>query len=179
MARYTFQPAPTSYDHDFMATMESEYREETPWTKLRLGAVRALVDPRPGDRVLDLGCATGAVTHYLSTLGCRTVGVDAEPLAVERARELFPELEFELADVAELPFGTWAFDKAVAADLVEHVDDDTFARMLAELRRVLIPGGTLSIYTPNRLHVIERLKEREWMLAQNPTHVAVRDAAAI
>jgi hypothetical protein len=48
--------------------------------------------------------------------------------------------------------------------------------MLAEARRVLVPGGTLSIYTPNPKHVIERLKERELLLAQNPTHIGLRTA---
>jgi hypothetical protein len=46
--------------------------------------------------------------------------------------------------------------------------------MLAELQRVLVPGGSLSIYTPNSLHLIERLKARELILAQNPTHIGLR-----
>ena len=74
-----------------MDTMASAYLERTPWTELRLEAVRSLVEPEPGDRVLDLGCAAGAISHYLSTLGCETVGVDAEPLALDKARELFPD----------------------------------------------------------------------------------------
>jgi hypothetical protein len=48
--------------------------------------------------------------------------------------------------------------------------------MLAEARRVLVPGGTLSVYTPNPKHLIERLKERELLLAQNPTHIGLRTA---
>jgi hypothetical protein len=50
--------------------------------------------------------------------------------------------------------------------------------MLSEVRRILRPGGTLSIYTPNPEHVIERLKERELVLAQNPTHIGLRPASA-
>ena len=112
-------------------------------------------------------------------LGCETVGVDAEPLAIEKARELFPGLDFQLANVARLPFEDGSFDKAVAADLVEHLDDETFRAMLAETRRVLRPGGTLSIYTPNPRHPIERLKARDLILAQNPTHIGLRDAATL
>jgi cyclopropane fatty-acyl-phospholipid synthase-like methyltransferase len=158
-----------------MDTMASAYLERTAWTELRLEAVHALVDPEPGERVLDLGCAAGAVSHFLSGYGCRTVGVDAEPLAVDKARELFPDLQFQLANVARLPFQDGAFDKAVAADLVEHLDDETFRTMLIETRRVLRPGGTLSIYTPNPRHPIERLKARDLILAQNPTHIGLRD----
>ena len=170
-----FRRAPAEYDEQFMDTMASEYLERSAWTELRLEAVRSLVEPQPGHRVLDLGCAAGAISDYLSSLGCETVGVDAEPLAVEKARELFPALSFQLANVARLPFEDSSFDKAVAADLVEHLDDQTFRAMLRETKRVLRPGGTLSLYTPNPRHPIERLKARDLILAQNPTHVGLRD----
>jgi SAM-dependent methyltransferase len=173
------RPAPESYDERFMDTMASAYLERTPWTELRLAVARDLVDPQPGDRVLDLGCAAGAITHYLSTFGADPVGIDAEPLAVEKARELFPGLRFEDADAADLPFPDASFDKAVAADFVEHVDDDTFLRMCAELRRVLTSAGTFALYTPNPRHLIERLKAHEVLLAQNPTHIGLRDAGTL
>jgi len=174
-----FRRAPAEYDEQFMDTMASAYLEQTAWTKLRLEAVQALVDPHPGERVLDLGSAAGAISHFLTSLGCETVGVDLEPLAIEKARELFPDLQFQLANVARLPFEDASFDKAVAADLVEHLDDEHFRAMLRETRRVLRPGGTLSIYTPNPRHPIERLKARDLVLAQNPTHIGLRDAATL
>jgi SAM-dependent methyltransferase len=174
-----FRRAPAEYDERFVDTMASEYLEQTPWTKLRLEAVRSLVEPAPGERVLDLGCAAGAISHFLAGLGCETVGVDAEPRAVAKAHELFPDLGFQLANVARLPFEDGSFDKAVAADLVEHLDDETFGAMLREARRVLRPGGTLSIYTPNPRHPIERLKARDVVLARNPTHIGLRDAETL
>lgn len=174
--RLALRRAPASYGGAFVETMASAYLEQTPWTRLRLAAVRDLVEPRPGERVLDLGCAAGAVSHFLASKGCEVVGVDSEPLALETARAHFPDLRFEQADVAALPFPDASFDKAVAADLVEHLDDDTFAGMLAETTRVLVPGGTLGLYTPNPEHLIERLKERELLLAQNPTHIGLRTA---
>jgi SAM-dependent methyltransferase len=137
------------------------------------------VEPKAGERVLDLGCAAGAVTHFLTTFGCEAVGVDSSQLAIDRARRLFPDLRFVLADATELPFGADSFDKAVAADFTEHLDDDTFERVLAETRRVLRPNGTLSIYTPNPRHLIERLKARNILLAQNPTHIGLRDASEL
>jgi SAM-dependent methyltransferase len=168
--------APSSYDEVFMDTMATEYLDRTPWTELRLEAVRDLLDPQPGDRVLDLGCAAGAITHYLSTFGAEPVGIDFEPLAIERARELFPGLRFEVADATQLPFADASFDKAVAADFVEHIEDDTFVAMCTELRRVLVPDGLFAIYAPNPRHLIERMKERDLVLAQNPTHIGLRDA---
>ena len=177
--RLAFRRAPASYDEAFVETMAAAYLDRTPWTRLRLEAVEALVQPRPGDRVLDLGCAAGALTDFLARRGCDVVGVDSEPRAIEKARSLFPELRFDEADVAALPFSAGAFDKAVAGDLVEHLDEKTFVAMLAEVRRVLVPEGALSIYAPNPLHVIERLKARNLVLAQNPTHIGLRTAGQL
>ena len=167
------------YDREFMDAMSSEYERQTPWTRMRLENVRLLVDPRPGDRVLDVGSATGAIAHFLSTFGCETVGVDLSEQGVARARERYPDLRFEVADAAVLPFDDASFDKVVAADVTEHLDDETLRGMLREAGRVLVPGGTLSIHTPNPKHGIERLKARNIVLQQNPTHIGLRTGAEL
>lgn len=166
--------ASEEYDDAFMEAMASEYERQTPWTVMRLENVRLLVEPQPGDRVLDIGSAAGAIVHYLSTFGCDVVGVDLSELGVQKARERYPELRFEVGDAAKLPFADGSFDKVVAADVTEHLDDATLRGMFAEAHRVLVPGGTLSIHTPNPRHLIERLKKRNLLLAQNPTHIGLR-----
>ena len=166
--------ASEDYDDTFMDAMASEYERRTPWTVMRLENVRLLVDPHPGDRVLDIGSAAGAIVHYLSTFGCDVVGVDLSELGVQKARERYPELRFEVGDAAKLPFDDGTFDKVVAADVTEHLDDATLRGMFAEAHRVLVPGGTLSIHTPNPRHLIEQLKKRNLLLAQNPTHIGLR-----
>ena len=172
--RLAFQRAPSDYDDAFMDKMAGAYLEQTRWTKLRLSALLPLVEPRRGDRILDLGCAAGALTHFFSQYGATVTGIDSEPKAIEKARELFPDLRFEQADVRSLPQADHSIDKAVAGDLVEHLDEPTLNAMLRELRRVLVPGGTLSIYTPNPRHLIERLKAHDVVLAQNTTHIGLR-----
>jgi ubiquinone/menaquinone biosynthesis C-methylase UbiE len=167
------------YDDAFMDAMASEYERGTAWSRMRLENVRLLVDPRPGDRVLDVGSAAGAITHFLSGFGCEAVGVDLSETGVQRARERYSELRFEVADAAALPFGDGSFDKVVAADVTEHLDDETLRGMLTECRRVLVPGGTLSIHTPNPKHLIERLKAHNILLAQNPTHIGLRTGAQL
>ena len=167
--------APSAYDDAFMAKMASAYLEQTAWTRLRLAAVRDLVEPTHGDRILDLGSAGGAVSHFLSTFGCEVVGLDTEQRAVDLATSLFPSLRFEVGDATSLLFADASFDKVVAADLVEHLDDGRLAALLREARRVLVPRGTLSVYTPNERHPIEWLKERDLVLARNETHIGLRD----
>lgn len=177
--RFAFRKSPAEYDETFMDAMASAYLECTPWTRLRLDALGGLVEPRPGDRILDLGCAAGALTHFFSQSGATVVGVDSEPRAIAKARSLFPDLEFVEADVGSLPFADESFDKAVAGDLVEHLDEQAFTNMLREVRRILVGEGTLSIYTPNPRHPIERLKARNLVLAQNPTHIGLRTATEL
>jgi cyclopropane fatty-acyl-phospholipid synthase-like methyltransferase len=163
-----------TYDTSFVKAHADLYERKTRWTKMRLANVQELIDPQPGDKVLDLGCAAGSMAHFLSTFGCEAVGADYAPAAIELARELYPDMRFEQADCSDLPFDENSFDKIVAADLTEHLDQPTLDGMFSESFRVLRPGGTLSIHTPNPRHLIERLKAKEFLLAQNPTHIGLR-----
>jgi ubiquinone/menaquinone biosynthesis C-methylase UbiE len=167
------------YDEEFMEEMSSAYAEQTRWTKMRLKNVLELVDPHPGERVLDLGCATGSMADFLSRSGCVATGVDASELGVAEARRLHPELRFEVADVSALPFPDACFDKALAADLTEHLEPETLRGMFREVRRVLVPGGTLSIHSPNPKHLIERMKKHNFILAQNETHIGLLPAQTL
>ncbi|WP_123535329.1 class I SAM-dependent methyltransferase [Halosimplex salinum] len=68
------------------------------------GSVVELLDPQPGERVLDLGCGTGHLTADIADrVGASgsVVGVDASAEMVDRARETYPDLRFEVADVRE------------------------------------------------------------------------------
>ena len=60
--------------------------------------VVALLAPRPGERVLDLGCGTGHLTAAIAARGCDVIGLDADESMVARAREQYPGLRFEVGD---------------------------------------------------------------------------------
>ena len=175
MPRLAIPHGPADYDESFVDVMVSQYFEPTAWSRLRLASIAELVQPQAGERLLDLGCAIGAQADFFSRFGCETVGVDLEPKLVAKARQLFPDIEFHVADAVDLPFPDGSFEKVVAADLTEHVLDDTLDAMFAEVHRVLAPGGAVAIYTPNPGHVIERLKERNVLIEQNPLHIGLRD----
>jgi SAM-dependent methyltransferase len=86
--------------------------------------------------------------------------------------------QFIRADAVRLPLRNGAAEVVLAADLTEHLDDVTLARILREAGRVLAPGGRLVLYTPDRHHFLERLRERG-LMKQDPSHIGVRSAAEL
>lgn len=63
-----------------------------------------LLDPKPGERVLDLGCGTGQLTGKISGRGAEVIGLDASPEMIGQARQNFPQLRFVLEDAAAMEF---------------------------------------------------------------------------
>ena len=130
----------------------------------------------PGRRVLDLGCRSGAVTqHYLA--GNEVVGLDADYAALRRAAER--GIKPVHGNVEEpLPFDDRSFDVVVAGEMLEHIRAPE--EVVAEVRRVLRPGGTFAGSVPNAF----RLQSRLLFLAgrppeDDPTHLHMYSPAAL
>jgi SAM-dependent methyltransferase len=122
----------------------------------------------PGRRVLDLGCRYGALTQAYAR-GNEVTGVDVDREALVEAAKL--GIDTQWADVDEpLPFADASFDVVVAGELLEHVRDP--ARLIAEARRVLRPGGQLVASVPNAFRLKNRLR---FLLGrkpeEDPTHL--------
>ena len=63
-----------------------------------------LLDPKPGERILDLGCGTGQLTQKIAERGVDVVGLDASPEMIGQARQNFPSLRFVLQDAVKMSF---------------------------------------------------------------------------
>jgi len=104
---------------------------------------------QPGQRVIDLGCGTGDLLRLLAPLVApgTAVGVDLSETMIAEARgrtdSQSPNLSFRIGNVQELPFEAASFDRVMATQLLLHVPDP--GQALAEMRRVLAPGGLISI----------------------------------
>jgi SAM-dependent methyltransferase len=96
----------------------------------------------PHGRLLDLGCGIGHSYHLLAPR--ETVGADISAEALQGQ-----ERETVVADMRVLPFGDGEFSSVLSVQSLEHVPDPE--RVLAEVARVLDPGGTAMFVTPNRL----------------------------
>jgi SAM-dependent methyltransferase len=101
-----------------------------------------------GAEALDAGCGVGYGSAYLGGVARRVVGIDRDADAIAYARERYaqPNVEFRVGDVLRLNVGDAEFDAVCSFETIEHVDDaDAF---VAELARVLRPGGVLVVSTP-------------------------------
>jgi SAM-dependent methyltransferase len=99
----------------------------------------------PGRDVLDVGAGQGTMSARLERLGYEVTSTDVSEAAVAvlRAQLAGPVVE---ASVTDLPFDDESFDGAVLGEVLEHVEDDRGA--LAEVARVLRPGGVLAASVP-------------------------------
>lgn len=111
-----------------------------------------LLDVQPGDRVLDLGCATGRVTlaaarRLSSTAGGVAIGIDASPEMVRVARRKIGSrpCRFDIGLAEKLPYAGGTFDKAVSTFFFHHLNLDDKLAALREVVRVLAPGGRFAL----------------------------------
>src|SRR4051812_35006484 len=109
-----------------------------------------------GKRLLDLGCADGILAQQLHQSFSETHGVDISETALAIARQRGVKTHRVNVDEAPLPFGDGLFDAIPCLDLVEHVFEPRL--LLAEIARVLAPGGSVYIAFPNIRYII-RIKE--------------------
>ena len=103
--------------------------------------------PQVGARVLDVACGTGYGTAILAARAT-LAGLDADPGALDLARARCPDADIREGLLPELPWPDASFDTVVSFETIEHIDPDR--RFIAELRRVLRPGGQLILSTPNK-----------------------------
>ena len=135
-ARALFAPLGPTYDRVGAAL---SFGQDPRWR-------RFLVDrlPREGGHVLDVATGTGLVAQELLRRGFRVTGLDQSTEMLARARERFADrVELVEGSADELPFDDASFDHLTFTYLLRYVDDP--AATLAELARVVRPGGTVAM----------------------------------
>jgi ubiquinone/menaquinone biosynthesis C-methylase UbiE len=103
-----------------------------------------------GLSVLDAACGEGYGSFLLAETAKEVVGIDIAPEAIAHARSRYaaPNLRYEEGSCTALPLADASIDLIVSFETIEHLWEQ--AEMLAEFRRVLVPGGVLVISSPNQ-----------------------------
>ena len=128
------------------------YGWQLPLERAALAAAARLAAPQPRERVLDVATGTGAMLRELArpeALPAEVVGIDRSPsmLAAAAAQPLPTAWRLVAADARRLPFGERSFDVVTVCYLLHLLDPEACGRAIAEIARVLRPGGRLVTVT--------------------------------
>ena len=121
----------------------ADHQTDIPVLDHRLRSVIAMVGDLGDRRLLDIGCGRATLLNELARLhpGAALTGIDVR----DEAAGPFTYVSHDLT--TGLPFGDASFEVVTFGEVIEHLPDPD--AMLGEIRRVLVPGGTLVITTPN------------------------------
>lgn len=111
--------------------------------------VRTLLADLPPGRVLDAACGTGRHAAHLAAAGHEVVGVDASEAMLAHARRRLPEADLRVGELTRLPLEDESVSGAVCALALSHLPE--LSPAIAELGRVLAPGGRLIVSDPHPL----------------------------
>ena len=95
--------------------------------------------------ICDLGCGPGQIARYLYRQGVPTLGVDLSPRMVTEAHRLNPEIHFHQGNMLALPDEDNSWGGIAAFYCIIHIPREKIVDALREMKRVLVPGGTLLI----------------------------------
>lgn len=133
-------------------TLPGIHRENY-WFQRHVAAYLHILADIEGKSVIDVGCGEGYGPGLLGGKASRVLGVDIAPEVVEHARSTYGggNVSFEVMDVNRLEVDDSSFEAAVSFQVVEHLAD--VSGYFGEIARVLKPGGTAWLTTPNRLTI--------------------------
>lgn len=138
-------PVRQAYDTvaDDYAELLAGALDDSPFDRAVLGLFAELVTAAGGGLVADAGCGPGRITAHLAGLGLDVLGLDLSPRMVAAARRRHPGLPFAVGSLSALPLPDGSLTGALAWYSLIHTAPADQPAVLAELRRVLRPGGLL------------------------------------
>jgi trans-aconitate methyltransferase len=97
-----------------------------------------LLEAKPGEHILDLGCGTGHLTSQIAETGAHVVGIDKSPDMIQQARQKYPSLRFEVMDAREIAFPE-PFDAVFSNATLHWINEPE--RVITGIAKALRPGG--------------------------------------
>ena len=141
------------------------------WWSNRVHAILALRYGKRGARLLEIGSGMGHLVGQLEN-SFETYGMDLNHWAVKQSRSVIKTTQLQTASAQELPFRDDSFNVVIIKHIVEHLPDPQKA--IQEIGRVIEPGGTLILATPNLDSLLKPWKGEKWIGYQDPTHISLK-----
>jgi 2-polyprenyl-3-methyl-5-hydroxy-6-metoxy-1,4-benzoquinol methylase len=138
-----------SGDYQALA-LKSDRAAQRFWHEAKFRLIERIAMPGKHDRVLDAGCGSGTISHFLSLHAGEVIGIDSNPSAIEYASGAYkaPNLQFRLGQFDDLA-GDKPFDKIYSIEVIEHLYEHQVADVLSMFHKLTNPGGQLFLTTPN------------------------------
>ncbi len=146
--------------------------------RIGLDAVAGVIAPRPGMRVLDVGCGSGRpFAAWFSAAGCSYLGIDVSARLLAQARYRFPHMRF-LRRRLESPLPARAYDLVLLYGVIFHLPASRHRAVIRHLLRAVRPGGVLVVDSgetagETRSMVMGGRRLRHWSLADAELAAAV------
>ena len=144
------------------------------WWSNRFQAILARRYGRRGARLLEIGSGMGHLVGQLEDT-FETFGMDLNSWAVKQSKSVIDKTQLQTASAQELPYRDGAFNVVIIKHIVEHLPDPQKA--IQEIGRVIEPGGTLILATPNLDSLLKSWKGDKWIGYQDPTHISLKRPA--
>ena len=147
--------------------IDAYYQPKKISMKRRIDIVLKELDPRPGEKILDIGTGVGTIAFHAAKRDANCFGVDYSYESIKMAIKLVEKFglsrsaHFLTGNAFNLPFSDCSFDKVVASDFIEHITFEEKDKFLKEMHRVLKPKGTGVIFTPNGIR--EKIGRAYWI----------------
>lgn len=164
---------------------DENYFRAYPLHARRIAQILRYLPLSPSDRVCEFGCGLGHILFAIQPRIAYGLGIDFSEFAIhdaEHRREAqhLDNLKFRTAAIENLTQDAdlrGRFTTVLMMDISEHLYDDTLENFLTAAHYVLSPGGRLYVHTPNAGYYLEKMKARNLILKQFPSHIAVRGRA--
>jgi ubiquinone/menaquinone biosynthesis C-methylase UbiE len=157
----TFDAHAGTYEDSVQSSISFAGRELEFFTARKVDALTEVIARRLGPpsevSVLDLGCGTGVTDALLSPRVGTLFGIDPAGEAVGQAGQRGTGAHYCTGDALQLPYGSASFDVAVAICVLHHVPPEQRPAAMAELRRVVRPGGLVVVFEHNPLNPATRV----------------------
>lgn len=135
------------YDRSWETTLAAG-KEERSNLQTNLDFLKETDLLQAGDRILEIGCGIGTVVNELTQQGFDIQGTDIANTAIEYGLKKYGDIKLAVQPAEVLPYDDRSFDKVLSFDLFEHIA--RIDQHVAEVARVLKPGGYYLFQTPNK-----------------------------